>query len=240
MLTVAAMATAGVSAVLGMAGGIMLLAVMLLFMDPALAIPIHGVVQLASNASRTAMHAPHLRRDLLLPFCLLILPAGALTVQLVDRSPATGLKAAIGVFVLVATWRPRWLLLGFDPTRLAKGIRFAVLGGVAGGLSPIVGATGPFIAPFFLDMGLTRFELIGTKAACQAVVHVAKIALFGLVGFAFRDHWLVCVCMTAGVIIGTWGGTRLLQRVDDARFTQLYKAALTLVALRLVWVGFSG
>ena len=44
--------------------------------------------------------------------------------------------------------------------------------------------------------------------------------------------------MAASVIVGTALGTRLLHRLDDA-FTQLYRAALTLVALRLVWSGLS-
>lgn len=220
-----------------MAGGIMLLAVMLLFMDPTVAIPIHGLVQLASNASRTLVHTRVVRKDLLGPFALLVLPAGFLMMPLVRHAPAEGLKLVIGLFVLIATWQPGWLLLGFDPGRLRVAPRFALLGAVAGGLSPILGATGPFIAPFFLGIGLTRFELIGTKAACQATIHLAKILLFGIAGFAFFDHALLCVGMTIGVVAGTWLGTRVLHRLDDLRFTQLYKAALTLVALRLIWSG---
>lgn len=237
ILCLAALGTSVVSAVLGMAGGIMLLAIMLLFLEPSLAIPIHGLVQLASNSSRTVIHAKDIRRDLLLPYSLLVLPAGFLTVPLVQHAPAEALKLLIGVFVLVATWRPRWLLLGFDPARVPVRPRFALLGGVSGALGPIIGATGPFIAPFFLGIGLTRFELIGTKAACQAVVHLAKIILFGLAGFAFREYAFLCIGMTASVVIGTNLGTRLLRKLSDDRFTQLYKTALTLVALRLIWIG---
>ena len=48
----AAFATSILSAVVGMAGGITLLAVMLLFLEPLAAIPLHGVIQLVSNSSR--------------------------------------------------------------------------------------------------------------------------------------------------------------------------------------------
>lgn len=239
MLTGASLLTAGVSAVLGMAGGILLLAVMLLFLEPVVAIPIHALVQLASNTSRTVIHRRALRRDLLGPFVLLVLPAGALTVPLVQHAPADALRLAIGVFVIVATWRREWLLLGFDPKRLAVGPRFALVGGLTGALGPIVGATGPFIAPFFLEIGLTRFELIGTKAACQAATHLAKMILFGIAGFAFLEHAPLMAYMVAGVVVGTWLGTRALHRLNDERFTQLYKATLTLVALRLMWSGLT-
>ena len=236
-LSAASFATATVSAVLGMAGGIMLLAVMLLFIDPALAIPIHALVQLVSNSSRAVIHRRAVRRDLLLPFLVLLLPAGYLTLPLVQVTPADTLRLVIGVFVIVATWRKEWLLLGFDPERLGVVPRFALVGAGAGALGPLIGATGPFIAPFFLGIGLTRFELIGTKAACQAGTHVAKMILFGIAGFAFLDYAPLMAAMAASVIAGTVFGTRLLHAIDDARFTQLYRAVLTLVAIRLIASG---
>ena len=79
ILCAASVLSAGVSAVLGMAGGILLLAVMLLFLEPAVAIPIHALVQLTSNSSRTLIHVRSVRRDLLGPFVLPLLPAGLLT-----------------------------------------------------------------------------------------------------------------------------------------------------------------
>ncbi len=239
LLCVASVVTAGVSAVLGMAGGIMLLAVMLLFLEPAVAIPIHALVQLTSNSSRAVIHRKVVRRDLLFPFLLLLLPAGALTLPLVEIAPADVLRLVIGVFTIVATWKKDWLLLGFDPERVSQRTCFALVGAGAGALGPILGATGPFIAPFFLGIGLTRTELIGTKAACQAGTHVAKMILFGIAGFGFLEYGPLMAGMAASVIVGTALGTRVLHRLDDARFTQLYRAALTLVALRLVWSGLS-
>lgn len=239
ILCAAALATAGVSAVLGMAGGIMLLAVMLLFLEPAIAIPIHALVQLTSNSSRAVIHRKEVRRDLLYPFALLLLPAGWLTLPLVEIAPADTLRLAIGAFTIVATWRKEWLLLRFDPERVGTRARFALVGGGAGALGPILGATGPFIAPFFLGVGLTRTELIGTKAACQACTHVAKMILFGIAGFGFLEYGALMAAMALCVIAGTALGTRVLHRLDDARFTQLYKGALTLVALRLIWAGLA-
>jgi uncharacterized membrane protein YfcA len=131
----------------------------------------------------------------------------------------------------------RWLFFAFDPGKLAVRPRFALLGAVTGALSPLIGATGPFIAPFFLGIGLTRFELIGTKAACQALTHLAKMALFGILGFAFLDYLPLIAGMGLSVIVGTALGTRALHRLDDERFVKLYKIALTLVAIRLVWSG---
>lgn len=235
----ASLLTAGVSAVLGMAGGIMLLAVMLLFLEPAIAIPVHAIVQLTSNSSRVVIHAKQVRRDLLWPYALLLLPAGMLTVPLAQHLHPDALRLAIGCFVIVATWRKGWLLLGFDPERVPVGPRFAIVGAGAGALGPLMGATGPFIAPFFLGIGLTRFELIGTKAACQASGHLAKMILFGIAGFGFLEFGPLMFGMAIAAVGGTWLGTRLLHRLDDDRFTQLYKLALTAISIRLIWSGLT-
>lgn len=239
VLWLASLGTAAVSAILGMAGGIMLLVVMLLFLEPSVAIPIHAIAQLASNGSRTLVHLRAIRRDILLPYLILLLPAGLLSLPLIRYAPPDVLRAAIGVFVLVATWRREWLLFGFDPERIPLAPRFTLVGGLAGLLGPVVGATGPFIAPFFLGLGLTRFELIGTTAACQATGHLAKIALFGSDGFDFGAHAPLYLGMILAVVLGTSLGTKLLAHIPEERFPAIYKTALTAVALRLVWAGAS-
>lgn len=234
VLSVAAFATATLSAIIGMAGGVVLLTVMLFFYDPAAAIPLHAIVQLVSNGSRTALQWPNVQRSIVLPFCLLLLPAGYLGVKLALSLPPEATRAAIGVFVLVATWRKSWLALAAPAQRVR---RFVLLGGVTGFLGPIVGATGPFIAPFFLDQGLQRQQIVGTKAACQALNHICKIALFGLAGFVFSDQLGVLAAMTVAVVLGTWTGTRLLEKVSESHFLVLYRTALTLAAMKLIWDG---
>lgn len=234
LLCAVAFATAVLSAVVGMAGGITLLAVMLLWIEPLVAIPLHGWIQLASNGSRAGIQRRHVDRGILLRFSALLLPAAAVGLALVHAIPADGLRAAIGAFVLLATWRPRWLLLGRHPERLAPGPRFVALGAGSGVLNMTVGATGPLIAPFFLGLGLSRQALVGTKAACQAAGHLAKVALFGVGGFALGPWLPLLAAAMAATFAGTWVGSRVLERVSEPAFEMLYKAVLTLVALRLV------
>lgn len=233
-LAVAALATSVLSAIVGMAGGIAMLGVMLLFVDPLVAIPLHGLVQLVSNGARTLVQRDHIRRDLTWRYALLLLPAAALGLGFAQGLDPVALKTAIGVFVLVATWRSSWLLLGMHPEQTRPHARFIALGGVAGFLNMTVGATGPFIAPFFLNLGLTRFELIGTKAACQMLGHVSKVIVFGFGGFAFGAYAGLMTLLCGCVIVGTWAGSRVLHRVNERVFTWLYRSVLTLVALRLV------
>lgn len=234
ILVGACFATSALSAVLGMAGGIVLLSVMLLFMQPLDAIPLHGVIQLVANGSRAVAQRRQVDWRIAGRYALLLLPAGLLGVRVALGLPPEGVKALIGAFALVATWRPRWLNLQPAAAEKPGLARFVWLGGAVGFLNSVIGATGPLIAPFFLNLGLTRQALIGTKAACQLLGHVSKTLVFSSVGFAFLAHAPLLAGLSAAAVAGTWLGTRLLDRLDEARFKALYAAVLTLVALRLL------
>lgn len=227
-------ATSILSAVVGMAGGITLLSFMLLFYDPLIAIPLHGVVQLVSNSSRAAIHRKHLRWSLIWRYSVLLVPFGFVGLGISQQLPPSLTRTLIGVFVLLATWTPSLLMMGAHPERSDRNRRFFLLGGAVGLLNTTIGATGPLIAPFFLNLGLSRFALIGTKAACQTLGHLAKILIFGVVGFVYTAYLPLIVVLCASVVAGTFVGTRILHGVNEVWFIRLYKAVLTGVALHLV------
>ena len=222
-----------------MAGGIILLSVMVLFFEPVTAIALHGLIQLVSNASRGIIQRRHVKWRLTWRFALLLLPMGTLGVQLTFALPPLVSRVLIGLFVLAATWRPTWLMLGTHPGEILPERRFVLLGGVVGFLGVLVGATGPLAAPFFLNLGLSRQGVVGTKAATQTLGHLSKTLIFGFAGVAFGAYVPILVSMWLAVIVGTWVGSRLLERVDERSFDLLYRGALTLVALRLIlWDGW--
>jgi uncharacterized membrane protein YfcA len=232
--------TSMLSAVVGMAGGITLLSVMLLFFEPLVAIPIHGVVQLVSNSSRTYVQRKHVDWTILWRYSVMLVPMGFVGIEIAQALPPNVTRALIGVFVLIATWRRGWLLIGTHPERADVHRRFFILGGVVGLINMTIGAAGPLIAPFFLKIGLSRQAMIGTKAACQAVGHLVKIAIFGIAGFVFAEYAIPLALLSVSVIAGTWIGSQVLESVNERWFTRLYKGVLTLVALRLVvWEGLA-
>jgi uncharacterized protein len=234
LLVAVAFATAIVSSILGMAGGVALLAVMVIFLDPLVAIPLHGAIQLVSNASRTWIQRGAIHWGILARFAIPLVPAGIAGLALARALPAEAVRVAIGAFVLLVTWAPQALGPRVGPGQPRLSRRFLALGGAVGFLNTTIGATGPLLAPFFLNLSLARQAVIGTKAACQSLGHGVKIALFGAAGFAFADHALLLASAAAAVVGGTWVGSRLLEGMSEASFTKLYKVVLTLVALRLL------
>jgi uncharacterized membrane protein YfcA len=234
VLVGASLATSILSAIVGMAGGIVLLSIMLLFFDPLVAIPIHGAVQLVSNASRACIQRHHVEWGIVARYAAFLLPTGFIGLAVLRSLSPEVARALIGAFVLLATWAPRWLLLGTHPERIDRNRRFLVLGAVIGAVNVAIGATGPLLAPFFLNLGLTRQAIVGTKAACQVLGHVVKLLVFGLAGFAYAEYAGPLVLLAAAVVVGTWIGSRILGRVSEVAFTRLLRGVLTIVALRLL------
>jgi len=227
-LVVAAFLSSSLTAVLGLGGGMLLISIMSVFLPPAAIVPVHGVVQFASNASRGAFSPKDIRRDILWPFlagCLIGALAGS---RLLLKMPTELLPLPLGVFILVMTWMPQIKRKLWFPGR------FLSLGFVQAFLTLFVGATGPLNMPFLLRSGLNRDQIVVTGAAFMTIVHLVKIITFGLLGFAFGPYLLLMLLMVLAVISGSYAGTRLRHKVPEQLFLLAFKLLITLLAVRMI------
>ena len=202
LLVIAAFLSSSLTAVLGLGGGMLLISVMSVFLPAASIVPVHGVVQFASNASRGAFSPRDIRRDILWPFligCLIGTLAGS---RVVLKVPADLLPLPLGIFILTMTWLPQIKKNLWFPGR------FLSLGFVQAFLTLFVGATGPLNMPFLIRAGLNRDQLVVTGAALMTIVHLVKIITFGLLGFAFAPYLSLILLMILAVISGSYAGTR--------------------------------
>lgn len=228
----AAVATSILSAIAGLGGGVILLAVIAQFFPTTVAIPIHGGIQLVANASR----AISLRREVAWKAAgwaaLPLLPASLLGAAMATAVPEHATRLVLGLFLLVLVWRPGWLR--FQPADGLTNGELVGVGAVSGFLNTTVGASGPFTSPFFRAVTATHVAFVATAAASQVAAHASKLIAYGLTGFAPRDHLAIIVAGAGGAIVGTTIGTRLLGKVDDDALGVVFRTVLTLLAVRLV------
>lgn len=221
--------TSALTAAAGIGGGLVLLSVMASFLPPLIVIPIHGVVQLGSNAGRAALMREHIDRHILLPFVLGSLLGIALGAKLFVALPTPVLQTILGLFVLASVWLPK-LKASKIPNR-----GFTLVGIVSSFCTMFVGATGPFIASFISPDRLARHAVVATHAACMTVQHSLKVIAFGFLGFAFLPWVPLLACMVAAGFLGTILGKRLLDRLPHRIFARAFKVVLTVLALRLLY-----
>ena len=242
ILIVAAFITSSISAVLGMGGGIILLGIMAIIIPEGyMVIALHGIIQLISNTTRTYVFRGHLKSQLIKEFSIGALIGAVLSgliifllIQLYDVNSASEikvdfLKPIIGIFII-------WYILLKGPKKEKISKSFVKVGSISGLASVFVGATGPLIAPFFLKSNLTKENIIANKAACQMITHFTKIPLFiYFFSMNYVKEYQILLPLICAVFIGTNFGKYILKMIPEKLFKKLFKVALLLIAIRLIF-----
>ena len=230
---ITAFLTAIISALAGLGGGIILLAVIAQFHAPTVAIPIHGWTQLVSNGYRSFLLRSDINWGAVAHGSILIVPAALAGVAVASSLPDDAIRLAMAGFILVATWRPS--LMGWErPGRTNRSL--VPIGAVSGFLSATVGASGPVVSPFYRSVTVSHQAFVATAGTTQILSHLAKVVGFGLGGFEFREHVDFIAVAVVGVLIGTWVGTRLLHRANEQMLAVLFRVTLTVLAVRLIFI----
>ena len=230
ILVVACFVTATISGILGMAGGVTLLGVMTALLPAPVVVPLHGIVQLASNWTRTWAFRKHVRWPIFFAFMLPAVLGVAIAANIWADLELTWFKAWIGAFILAfLVWRKYKPKLRHPPLW-----SYAVLGFAAGLLAIFVGATGPVLAPYFLRDDFDNEEVIATKAVCQTWLHLLKIPAFLALSFDYSPYLAVLAALVAAVIGGTYFGKHLLSRISKERFVFWFQLVLAALAVYLI------
>ena len=192
-------------------------------------VPIHGLVQLSSNTTRSLLLRKYIDYKLLIPFALGTPIGGYLGYSLLSRiKDPTWFLGIIILLLLYVALKPKKLPLIHIPKKA-----FFILGILAACLGCLIGATGPFLAPFFIRNDLKKETIVASKATCQCIIHLIKIPIFLALAFPYQDHLVMIGLMIIAVIAGTKFGTYLLQKINGKQFIGLIKIAMVVIAVRL-------
>ncbi len=228
ILGLAAFITSIVAGVVGFGGGLMLIAILPIYLNPALIIPIHGVNQLASNSSRMLFSLGSVQWALLPRFLLGSFIGAGLLGFVVVSIPSDYIPLAIGIYLLLNLWCARFSRF------ISRYENYYVIGFLQTGLGLVVGATGP-LALSVLTKNLTKNdEVIATSAMFMTISHLAKVLVFGFVGFSLFEHAHLLLFMVVGSVMGSFVGTQCRRKVDNEKLMLAIKILLTLLALRMV------
>ena len=241
LLAVSVVVSSFISGIFGMAGGMILMGVMLLVVPVAQAMMLHGAAQLAANGWRAWLWRAHIRwkgvGNYLLGSALPV--AFFLLIGFTASKPVVLLCLGLmplAVLMLPARIKP-------NAERLGDGL---VCGVVCTTLQLLTGVSGPVLDSFFTGSPMDRKSLVATKGAIQTFGHILKIAYFSrfvtLGGDSIPPLALVAAVLLA--VFGTNLSKRLLEKMSDVQFrawTQRLILAIAVVytcqGLWLLWRG---
>lgn len=248
LLLAATFITAAISGVFGMAGGLILMGVLVSVTPVATAMVLHGFIQIIANFSRAALLRAHISWSIVGRYGLGVLVAIGVIAALAWRPSQTAVFLLLGFTGLLAWIPKRWV--DIDVTRRFQA---ELCGLLVQTLNTLAGVAGPLLDLFFVKTELPRQAVVATKAATQVLAHAVKIAFWGFPLAAMLASpetratamlpplWVFAVIVPLS-LAGTWAGGRVLDRMTDASFREWTKWIVTAIGLvylarGLGWIG---
>jgi uncharacterized membrane protein YfcA len=225
MLEPAALAVVGaavfaasvLSGIFGMAGGLILLGALLVYLDVVAAMILFGAIQVSAGGWRAVLWIEHVRWSVLWKY-LIGATSMFLAMRYVRFVPDKALiYLGLGLMPFAANLLPRAVSL--DIMRPWMPV-FAGL--LLQNLQLLAGGTGVILDLFFQKSGLDRKAIIGTKAVLQVVGHAFRVLYFGSLAAAFDvglPWWAF-----AGAIVLAVAGTSLAGRILEAMSEESFRA----------------
>jgi uncharacterized protein len=209
--------TSFISGVFGMAGGLILLGILLIFLDVAPAMVLFAIVQLGSNGWRSFLWRKLVVWSIVWRY-LIGATAAFLVMRLVSFVPDKALVyLTLGTIVFAADLLPRAL----TPDISRPGAPY-ICGLFIMTLQLIAGAAGHVLDMFFQKSDLDRRAVVATKAVCQTFGHIFRIAYFGSLATAWDTPlpaWQYAVAIGLS-LAGTSLAAVVLMRMSNESFRQ--------------------
>ncbi|NMA99761.1 MAG: TSUP family transporter [Phyllobacteriaceae bacterium] len=235
IVAVAVFLTSTLSGVLGMAGGLLLLATLLALLPVATAIAVQGAIQIVANGSRAWFSREHIDWRVLGFICIGL--AGAAVVLFILRYTPDLAAVCIAIGLMpILVWIPKhWLALD-----ASKPVHAVLCGFLGGGLNLAVGVSGPAVDIFFIRTQMDRRRIVATKAATQVISHAAKVVFYGAVATAMgTGDWILVLIAAPFAVAGTNLGYHILQRLSDEGFHKWTRWIVTAIGIFYMARGLS-
>lgn len=220
--------TSTVAGVVGIGGGMMLIAILPSFLPLNALIPVHGLTQMSSNLSRAIFGYKDVQYEVIPKFLLgsaigIGIFAGILNFISLEYVPLF-----IGAYILLSLWSEKF------NEKIKRYESYFLAGFFQTGLSMVVGATGPLTMTLLLKDYGDKDKVVATGAALMSITHILKVFVFMYFGFVFFDYIGIIVAMIIGAVAGSWAGTQLRDKIDGKKFILILKVLLSALAIHVI------
>jgi uncharacterized protein len=143
------------------------------------------------------------------------------------------LQILVGVFLISTVWQYR-----FGKKKrsfIVKLWHFIPLGLLVSSLGTMIGAMGPVLNPFYLNLGLDKEALIATKTANSFLMGLAQIGGYTFFGLIHDQYWVYGISLGVGATIGNVLGKRFLSGMKSTTFRRMVIALMVISGFILIF-----
>lgn len=226
LIVLSAFATSVLSGIVGMAGGTVLMVILITVLPVSSAMMLHAATQLTANGSRAFM----LRKHILWRLLPLYLVGSASAIGIATYLVLIPEPAWVLILIGLLAWAGRWSqrLQGLNVT---KPLTTVLCGFFVTFAQLIAGAAGPLLDLFYLNSGLGRQSVVANKALTQTIGHGLRITYYGvLISVDNQLAWWLFALVIFAAVIGTQTGVKILGRWHDAGFQRISQQIILVIA----------
>lgn len=197
--------------------------------------PVLTIVMLCGHPQRLYLYWKHIDWRIMgwyLPGAVIGAALGAIAYTQIQLE---WLPILLAVFLIASTFSYSSTLESATPAFKVYPWYFLPSGFLFAFFSGIIGSTGPLLNPLYINYGLVKEDLIGTKSAHLLVVHIVKIityALCGAINPLFLSYGLL---MGFAAFPGNWLGQKILTQISEQNFQKLLVSFVFLTSFFIFW-----
>lgn len=210
-----------ISAICGGGAGLMLIPILGRLLPISQVPAALSIGTFTSSASRLVIFRKNVCWHIVKYFVPFALPAVWLGAWLLKYVNPIYLEIAMGLFLISNLTflfkKPKELNNSDKP----KNFVLAVIGFLAGFLSGLTGAVGLLFNRFYLRYGLTKEEIVATRAANEIILHLVKIILYFLFGLITIKVVYIGIVVAISAILSSWTMKWILPKLSDSSFKKI-------------------
>ena len=149
------------------------------------------------------------------------------------RIEASWLQILVGLFLISTVFQYR-----FGKKERSFPVKlwyFIPLGFIVSVLGTIIGALGPILNPFYLNLGLDKEELIATKTVNSFFLGIAQIGSYTFFGLLYRELWIYGIALGLGAVVGNIIGKKFLSKMKSSTFRKLLIILMVISGILLIY-----
>lgn len=214
LLALSVLGTSFLSGVFGMAGGMVLMGILVAFLPVSAAMVLHGTAQMTSNGWRAWLWRRNTDYRIFARYIVGLLAAGLLF-SFIGFVPDRALVLiSLGIIPFLAV-----LIPGRYVPQASTRYGAEVCGFLNTCMQFIAGVSGPLLDVFFVRSPMDRRAVVATKAACQTLSHAAKLVYFSYaMGGESGVEYTAMAVAVAMAIAGTTLSKFVLEKLSDHQF----------------------
>jgi uncharacterized membrane protein YfcA len=218
-----------VAAISGFGIGSLLTPLLSIQVDLKTAVAAVSIPHFIGTALRLWLLRSRIHAKLLWSFGITSAAGGLAGAMLQTRSSSRALATIFGALLVLAGV---FELTGLNRRWRLRGWMGWLAGATSGFFGGLVGNQGGIRSAAMLGFDVPRDQFVATATATALLVDLARIPVYLAVeSQAIADLWPLLLLAATGVVLGTFLGRWLLERVPETRFRQVVGATVLLLGL---------